>query len=313
MEEKEIKELAEKLSDENSDMRMGAAGDLRDAAKKGVDISIAILPLVDLLCDGSYYVRWSVARALGEAATNKKTKELVLKLLIEKLSDENQAMREGAIEALKNALENNADISIAIPALEEVLSGNDMIVGDHAKELLIMATLNEEIREIVLELLVEKLSGKRWSSIVGAAKVLSGAAGRGIDISIAIPALGETLFIDDHTTIRTYVIWALESAAKNGADLSIIVPALGEVLSDSGRDIRNKSAEFLRGVAGDCKSKEELLELLRKIKGSPEAKEVAKGIYETWIRERNEKIELQKQKMRKPEKPDRKKLRKALN
>ncbi|MCK4319257.1 ankyrin repeat domain-containing protein [Candidatus Micrarchaeota archaeon] len=61
---------------------------------------------------------------------------------------------------------------------------------------------------------------------------------------------------------------------------------------------------------GFFESKQELLEFLKKIKGSAEAREFAKKRYDEWMKKQNEKTgELQKVKMRKPKKEKSGKLR----
>ncbi|MCK4319377.1 HEAT repeat domain-containing protein [Candidatus Micrarchaeota archaeon] len=133
------------------------------------------------------------------------------------------------------------------------------------------------IREGVLDLLIEKLSDKDWEIRDSAAGALGHIAEKSMDVSIAIPELVKTL-----------------------------KDKIGQVRDDSSRALENTVPE--------C-TKKELLQFLRKIRGSAEAKQLSKKIYEKWMKKENEKTgELQKPKMKRPEKgPEKRKLRKTVN
>lgn len=202
----------------------------------------------------------------------------------------------------------------------------------------------------ILEL-AKKLSDENPNVRLDAARDLEKAAKKGEDISIAIPALGEAIG-DKKKHVRSHVTWALRRAAENGTDISMVIPAFVKVVfgdtnlevkwtvtialekAVGNEKIRKRALDLLMKVLGDendkvefgnalhvlgiiarsCKNKNGLLQVLRNIKGFPEAKEVAKELYEKWMGKENRKTgEIQKMEMRKPEKPDKNKLRRMVN
>ncbi len=136
----------------------------------------------------------------------------------------------------------------------------------------------EKVQKGVLDLLIEKLSDKDWKVRDSAAGALGHIAAKSMDVSIAIPELIKTLR-DEVGQVKDDTVWALENA-----------------------------------VSG-YKTKKELLQFLRKIRGSAEAKQLSMRIYKIWMKKQNEKIELNVDKnMRKPqEKRSKYRIKKMLN
>ncbi|MCK4319493.1 HEAT repeat domain-containing protein [Candidatus Micrarchaeota archaeon] len=155
----------------------------------------------------------------------------------------------------------------------------------------------EEIKDLIKQLSHAEPYVREYT-----AKILVGTAEKGTDISSAIPALIKSLG-DSEWEVRSLAAGALLYIAKNGTDISSAFPALAKALGDKEGMVGNNAAKALKKgiVVLDCKTKEELLGLVREIKGSPEARKLAKEIYEKWMEKQNKKTgELQKQKMRKP-------------
>ena len=177
-----------------------------------------IKELVEKLSDTDWAVRGSAADDLGNAATNKKTKELVLNLLVEKLSDKNPVVRPGAARALRNAARNGVDISLAIPALEKELYSKNRLIKEYAAEALgnttMNAAVNEKTKERVLNLLIGKLSDRDWDVRKNVAYAWGNAAEKGVDISAAVPKLVK-LLSDEYTGVRWGATYALANAARN--------------------------------------------------------------------------------------------------
>ncbi len=201
-----------------------------------------------------------------------------------------------------------------IKDLIKQLSYGKVNVRLDASETLGCAAANEKTKELVLNLLIEKLfdgdKDVRWYAI-GA---LTKAAEKGVNISAAVPKLAE-LVSDKNNDVRAITTWILSYVIKNRADASIALPALGKALGDVDLAVRRAAKGILEKAAENCKTKEELLRLVKEIKGSLEAKEFAMEIYREWMKEQNERIRIRiDKKMRRPErKPNGKRLRKLVN
>ncbi len=153
----------------------------------------------------------------------------------------------------------------------------------------------------ILEL-AEKLSNGGVRIRLKSAEALKFAAKKGIDVSSVVPELGEALF-DKDQNVKEEAAWALGYAAQNRVDISPAIPALVKALSDNNLRVGWRATQALRNAVGNCKTRKQLRELLRKFRGSPEAKALSKEFYGNWIRNQNERIELKIDKeMRKPNK-----------
>ncbi|MCK4319376.1 hypothetical protein KAW38_02280 [Candidatus Micrarchaeota archaeon] len=120
---------------------------------------------------------------------------------------------------------------------------------------------------------------------------------------------------DVNGEVRERAAGALGDIAEKEIDISIAVPALVKALRDEVEQVRDDSSRALVNTVSGYKTKKELLQFLRKIRGSAEAKQLSKKIYKKWMKKENEKTgELQKIEMRKPQKLSSKnKIRKVLN
>ncbi|MCK4319391.1 HEAT repeat domain-containing protein [Candidatus Micrarchaeota archaeon] len=192
--------------------------------------------------------------------------EKEIKELIKQLSDKDWKVKESAIEILRLNAQEGYDISIAIPALGDSLSDKGVRIR------------------------------------LKSAEALKFAAKKGINTTSVVSKLGEALF-DKDQNVKEEAAWALGYTARNRVDTSPAIPALVKALSDGNLKVEWRATQALRNAVGNCKTRKQLRELLRKFKGSPEAKALSKEFYGYWMRNRNEKIELRIDKeMRRPNK-----------
>jgi DNA anti-recombination protein RmuC len=99
---------------------------------------------------------------------------------------------------------------------------------------------------------------------------LGDAASKGVDISIAIPALSNAL-TDANKDVRRDAARALGNAAYNGADISVAIPALANALSDENEYVRTNAAWALGKVIQKSTSIEPLDEIETKLRESYDA------------------------------------------
>ncbi|MCK4319208.1 HEAT repeat domain-containing protein [Candidatus Micrarchaeota archaeon] len=133
MDEKEILELAEKLSDENVKVRMDAGRAIWVAANKGADISPVMQALINALDDENRKVRAEASGALEAAAGMEADIASAMPALIRKIEDEYYLVRErstGAIRKFAWLKAEKKDILPAIPTLIEVIGEEEIMEQD---------------------------------------------------------------------------------------------------------------------------------------------------------------------------------------
>jgi HEAT repeat protein len=125
-----LEELTKTL--ENKNLQIYAAKVLEKIADEGLDITIAIIPLINLLGDKNIKVSEFAARALRSSAENEESRKATLKALIDALGSRNVGMRANAAEVFGMITDHGVDIGIAVAPLIKALDDEESVVRECA-------------------------------------------------------------------------------------------------------------------------------------------------------------------------------------
>lgn len=289
--EDEIKKL---ISHQDAYVRFGGVWGLEEAAKTGIDITLALPYLTKALRDKDAIVKRNAAAALVYHYLNKEDKtkieilvshkdvnvrlgavealgmiakkgpniSSILSVLTMALRDKNSKVKLNAIVGLKYAAQNGQDITSALPNLINALTDEDTIIKRSAAEALAHHYLNKKDKTKIRML----ISHKNVNVRLGAIWTLGRAAQNGQNIVLALPDL-INIFRDKDINVRGYAFRILKIATETGTDITPVIPALINYLEDENESLfKLDAAKILQ-----------IYKQQRAIKHSELVKKIAKG------------------------------------
>jgi hypothetical protein len=279
-----IEALAKALSDKEEKVRKNAAWSLQHAVFSfgHPDWSVAIPAMAEALSSKDEGVPTSVAWTLRLISQGKDISAAVPALAKVIFDGKHRVTMEHAAKALISAARRGADAASVIPALKSSVR-RKIISRRDAEGILESEAALQKKRDAVLSALAERfpeLASPRWALLGN----LKDAAGRGEDISAAMPMLACLLcdeeqhfrdsaagvfeaaaaneksrdaalsafagaLYDVDSSVRCFAVQMLGSIGSKKVDISAAMPALLKTLFDDNREVRLYSAETL-GLAG---------------------------------------------------------------
>jgi len=248
--------LTEALLDVDMDVRRYVACSLRLAAEMGADMGPVVVPLMESMrtFSGDGHLFWVNAyRILGFAAKKGADTSIAVKQLTEAL---HFGIHSEIIEALKHAAVNEKSRDVAIDALVKVLENEIRDIRRHATDALCHAAGKGADITAAIPLLVKSLTeANAWSTT----SVLSAAAANRKSAAAAMAALVNALE-DQDECVSANAANALAGAAEAEADITVAVPALINALLNTNEETRMKASVALRyatrSLADDAKVRE---------------------------------------------------------
>jgi HEAT repeat protein len=241
----QAEKFLEQLKDPDPKVRAEAAKEFGFAAQGGANTAFAVPALTYSLLDEDMDVRRYAACSLRMAAEMGADMSPVIVLLVESMrtfSGDGHLFWVNAYRILGFAAQKGADISIAVKPMTEALH-----FGIHSEiiEALKHAAVNEKSRDAALDALVKVLENEVWDIRRHATDALCHAAGKGTDITAAIPLLVKSLSEANAWSATS----ALSATAANRKSASAAMVALVNALEDQDEHVSANAANALAGAA----------------------------------------------------------------